>query len=52
MPGGNKKVTHLHKPAAESSKWVEVCVTFLLPPSIKGLKVTSATNYFSSYYNI
>ena len=31
MPGGNKKVTHTKKSL--------VCVTFLLPPSIKGLKL-------------
>ena len=33
MLGGNKKITH-----AESCRFVEVCVTFLLPPAIKGLK--------------
>ena len=42
MPGGYKKShTSLNKPAAESlafsCRFVQVCVTFLLPPGIKGL---------------
>ena len=39
MPGGNKKQghTYLNRPAAESCRFVQVCVTFLLPPGIKGL---------------
>ena len=43
MPGGNNKGhTYLNKPAAENCRFVEVCVTFLLPPGIKGLKVSNA----------
>ena len=37
MPGGNKNVTYLSKPAVFSCRFVWVCVT-LLPPGIKGLK--------------
>ena len=33
MPGSNKKVTHISKPAAE------VYMTFLLPPVIKGFEL-------------
>ena len=33
MPGGNKKDhTYLNKPASDSFRFVEVCVTLLLPP--------------------
>ena len=38
MPGGNKGHTYLNKPAAFSWRFALVCVTFLLPPGIKGLK--------------
>ena len=38
MPGGSKKGhTYLNKPAGESCRFVKVCVSFLLPPGIKGL---------------
>ena len=36
MPSDNKKVTHA-KTNLQLSAFVLVCVTFLLPPSIKGL---------------
>ena len=37
MLGVNKKVTHTET-KAESCRFVLACVTFLLPPGIKGLK--------------
>ena len=39
MPGDNKDVTYLSKLPALSCRFVEVCVTFLLPSGIKGLVI-------------
>ena len=37
IPGGSKKVTNTYT-AAFSLRFNHICVTFLLPPDIKGLK--------------
>ena len=45
MPDGNKNVTYLNKPEAFSCRFVYVCVTFLLPPGIKGLKYRKLSKF-------
>ena len=51
MPSDNKKVTHA-KTNLQLSAFVLVCVTFLLPPSIKGLiKQLKLVTLVEAYYS-